>query len=128
MQNVLIRVLLIQIVAACVCSAAFLIAINGWAAGSAAYGGGVSVLTSLLLGWRMNQAARPGADLRALYIGAAERMGVAIAAFGVGIALFDLTPLAVIVGFASAQLVYYASAGPLRQFVMTGAAEGRKGE
>lgn len=126
MQAVLLRVLLIQLIAGLACVVVFGLVQNGFAAGSAAYGGLIGVLTSILLAWRMSQAAQSGADLRALYIGAIERMLVAIAAFGVGIAVFGLTPLAVLVGFASTQLAYYAGAGPLRRYVMTTAADGRR--
>lgn len=126
MQTVVLRVLLIQAMAGLTCVIVFGVVQSGFAAVSAAYGGLIGVLTSFLLAWRMSQAAQPGADLRMLYIGAVERMLVAIAAFGVGIAVFELTPMGILVGFASTQLAYYAGAGPLRRYVMTTAAQGRR--
>lgn len=128
MRDILVRVLLMQVVAGTACVVGFLFFQGFLAAGAAAYGGAIGVLTSLLLAWRMNQAAQPGADLRALYIGAAERMVLAIVGFGVAIALIGLQPLAVVIGFAGTQLAYYAGAGPLKRYVMTTAAEGRRSE
>ncbi|GEM_PF-5547554 len=126
MQTVLLRVLLIQAMAGLTCVIVFGVEQSGFAAGSAAYGELIGMLTSVLLAWRMSQAAQPKADLRALYIGAVERMLVAIAGFGVGIAVFGLTPVGMLVGFASTQLAYYAGAGPLRRYVMTTAAQSRR--
>lgn len=123
MQNVLTRVLVIQVTACVACGLVFLTVQDAWMAGSAVYGGIIGILTSLLLAWRMAQAARPGADLRALFFGAFERMVLVVAAFGVGIALIGLPPFAMIVGFASTQLAYYISAGPLRRVVLADAAE-----
>lgn len=126
MQNVLTRVLAIQVAACLACGLIFLSVQDVWTAGSAVCGGMIGILTSLLLAWRMTQAARPGADLRALFIGAFERMVLAVAAFGVGIALIGLAPFAMIMGFASTQVAYYAGAGPLRRVVVTDGADSRK--
>ncbi|HEX5419348.1 MAG TPA: hypothetical protein VFY39_05050 [Gammaproteobacteria bacterium] len=77
---------------------------------AALYGGGIGMGASALLGYRVLRAARPGAGLGGLYIGALERFLFVGAAFAVGLAVLDLAPVAMIVGFAGAQCAYFITA------------------
>jgi len=82
-----------------------------WDSLAAVYGGLVSICISLLLLWgiqRANDAAvsNPGKSMRILYLGAVQRFAVVLALIAVGIALLKLSPIAVISGFALAQIGY----------------------
>lgn len=83
---------------------------------AAAYGGGMALVNSLLLAWRTRRA-RTGSgsasgqlQVFGLIGGAVERFVFTLVAFGVGMALLDFDPLALIVGFACTQLAYVGAA------------------
>ena len=114
MRKVLIRLLVIQVVAGIVIAAGFFIRFGGAAAAASIYGTGIALLVSLLLAWRLNQAAQPGNTLRGLFIGAVERMFAVGALFAIGIGGLQLAPLAIIIGFAGAELAYYAASAALK--------------
>ena len=78
---------------------------------AAGYGGAVTIIATLLLGWRMLRAGQharldPRKSMRILYVGAAWRFMLAVALFAFGIGYFRLDPPAMIVGFVLAQLAY----------------------
>ncbi|MHB1950357.1 MAG: hypothetical protein ACYCQK_02645 [Acidiferrobacteraceae bacterium] len=79
-----------------------------WAGAGALYGG----LVSLFIAWRLARSLDGGGSGR-LYLGALERF-VSVALFlGLGLAVLHLEPLAVIGGFALAQLGFLAGARPV---------------
>lgn len=84
------------------------------AAWSAAYGGAVSLVMSLLLSrgvllaGRM-QSAKAGQAI--LYAGAAVRFVLVLALLMVGLAVLKLEPLAVVIGFIAVQLAFMLAAG-----------------
>jgi ATP synthase protein I len=79
------------------------------------YGGAVAIVVSLMLAFRLARAARPGAGIAGLYLGALERFVFVLAATGAGIALIHLDPVALIAGFVGAELAYYIAAGVVRE-------------
>jgi F0F1-type ATP synthase assembly protein I len=75
MRKALISLLAIQaIVIVAIAAGFYLYSGQVLAAAAALYGGGVTLVVSVLLAWRMSRAARPGAGFAGLYIGALERM------------------------------------------------------
>ena len=82
-----------------------------WEALAAVYGGLASICISLLLLrgiQRANAAAKvdPGRSMRILYIGAVQRFVLVLGLIALGLALFKLDPVAIVSGFALAQLGY----------------------
>jgi hypothetical protein len=118
MRKVLVRLLAVQVIVGLIIAAGFCV-VNGLAASEAAiYGGAVAVVVSLLLALRVSRASRPGAGLGGLYVSTFERMAFVVGAFAVGMVLLQLAPLALVIGFAGAELAYYAAAGPLRRHML----------
>jgi ATP synthase protein I len=87
---------------------------------SACYGGGVGLGVSALLAYRLMQAARPGASIAGLYLGAVERFVFVAVAFAVGLAVLKLAPLPLLVGFVGAEVGYYIAAGTQSSFMQSG--------
>jgi ATP synthase protein I len=105
------RTLLAQGVLVLVVGVAYLFLRGGFHAASAVYGGGVALLITGLLGWRVQRASDLGARDSArgtalLYWGAVERMVVLLVALGVGMGVLKLDPLAMVIAFAVAQVGY----------------------
>jgi len=78
---------------------------------AAAYGGSVTVVTTLLLAWRMLRAGElaghdPRKSMQILYMSAVWRFALTAVLFALGMGYFKLDPLAMIVGFVLAQLAY----------------------
>lgn len=118
MRNVVTRLLLMQSIAA-VCVAVPVSMVYGSVAAVAAiYGGLVALIMTLMLAWRIGQAARSDQSLRWLVLGAAERMIVVCIAFAVGIGVLGLLPAPMLVGFGAAELAYYLAAGPMRRYML----------
>lgn len=118
MRNVVIRLLLMQSVAA-VCVAVLVGAIYGSVAAVAAvYGGIMALIMTLMLAWRIDQASRSSTAMRWLVLGAVERMVVVCIAFAVGIGLLGLVPVPMLIGFGVAELAYYLAAGPMRRYML----------
>lgn len=92
----------------------------GWqgpGAGLAAlFGGGIALLNSLLLAWRVRRADRvaPERVTAVMFIGAAQRFALTIAGFALGIAVLELEPVPLIIAFAVTQLGFVIAAK--RQF------------
>lgn len=118
MRSGLRRLLLSQIVLtlAAVLLMLYLRAPAGYPGLAAAYGGAMALVNSLLLAWRTRRAGERASQgdsqlqVMALMGGAIERMVFTLAGFGVGMALFKLDPVALIVGFACAELGYVSAA------------------
>lgn len=111
--------LALQLVLAIVTAVAYLWAVGGGAAQAAAYGGGVALLSTLLLGHRVLRAAAvagsvPGRETAVLYIGAIQRFVLVMALFGFGMGWLRLQPLPLLVGFAVAQAGYFVNGAWLR--------------
>jgi hypothetical protein len=75
----------------------------------ALFGGSISVITSIVMVGRLNQAAKKslqGSQRGNLYIylGAIERLCIAIVLFGLGFMWFKLTPLPMLVGLMAGQI------------------------
>jgi len=72
-------------------------------------GGGVSILNSLLLAWRMSRTSKLPHDahdqLRLMYFYAVERFLAVVALLGTCMAVFKFYPLAVLGGFVLGQAV-----------------------
>lgn len=94
-------------------AAAGFAAVSGLEAGKAAvYGALASLVLGRLLSWGVERASRAAAEnknkgMAVLYIGAAQRFLLAIALFGVGLAVLKLPALPMVVGFGLAQAAYF---------------------
>jgi ATP synthase protein I len=103
------RLIALQCGAAALVAAVFLIVGDRWDAVSAAYGGLIGVSMTLLLSRGVALAGKMP-DLRqsqiVLYAGAVVRFILVLALFAIGLAGFDLAPLALVIGFVAAQLVF----------------------
>ncbi len=100
-----------QILAGSVLAIGFYLGVSPIHGRSAFFGGLISVMLSYLLGRGVKRAeavaaTNPRQSMTILYIGAAQRFFLALAAFAVGLAYLKLEPLAVFIGFAAAQLAY----------------------
>lgn len=104
------RLIGLQLAAGVVVAVGFFTARGSWEALSAAYGGAISVLMTVLLSRGVMQAERsadrnPGRSQLLLYMGAAIRFVLVLALFGIGLAALGLAPLATVVGFVVVQLM-----------------------
>lgn len=114
MRKAILSLLAIQAGIALAVAAGFYVYQGGSAAGSALYGGAIAMGVSGLLAFRLARAARPGAGLAGLYLGAVERFIFVAVAFAAGIAAIGLPPMPMIAGFGIAELGYFLAAGMLR--------------
>jgi len=84
-------------------------------------GGGISIVNSVLLAWRMVRAATHPAheahhQLRLMYFYATERFLLVVALLCLGIAVLKLSPLALLGGFVMGQAVFLAGRFILSSF------------
>jgi len=113
------RLLFVQVVLVLAVAVAFL-ALKGWPQGVAAlFGGGIALFNTLVSAQRLRRASErtndPQGSMLELYIGAGIRFVATPALVALGIILLDLDPVAIIVGFAVAQLgFFFNSARPPR--------------
>ncbi len=101
----------LQIIIAALTAVVFGIVEAGWAALSACFGGFISICVSLLLRrgvLKANEIAQedPAKGMTVLYFGAVQRFVLVLVMFGLGLGLMELSPLATVVGFGTAQLAY----------------------
>lgn len=87
---------------------------------SAFYGGLVGAALTLLLSRGVKRAEQVAAEnprrgMTILYIGAAQRFFLALAAFAIGLSLLQLAPLPVFAGFAAVQFSYVINARGMAQ-------------
>lgn len=113
------RVLRLQLLMLLVVSGAFFLAMGLQAAQAAAFGSLVSMASTLLLSRGIKQAtgmasSQPGKSTAVLYVGAAQRFLMVLAAFAFGLAVIKLYPLGMFAGFAAAQMAYLVSMYYLR--------------
>jgi ATP synthase protein I len=103
------RLLALQCCATALAAVAFLLASGQWDAVSAIYGGLIGVLMTLLLSRGVALAGKMPSLRQSqivLYAGAVVRFILVLALFAIGLAAFDLAPLALVLGFVAAQLVF----------------------
>lgn len=79
---------------------------------AALYGGGIALLNSMLLAWRVKRAGEvaktnPKQSVYILYFGAVERFVVALVGLAVGLGAFKLDPIPALATFAIAQIAYF---------------------
>jgi F0F1-type ATP synthase assembly protein I len=108
------RVVLVQLVLATAVAVAFYCACGWRELFAALYGGGVTILASLWLGRQLRRATLTqrssslGSRL-ATYSMASMRFVVVLALFAIGLGALELTAPAMIIGFATAKLGFFAS-------------------
>ena len=105
------RLLTVQVLLIAATALAFLVLRGQFAAVSALYGGGIALVNTLLSAWRLLRAteavsANPGRGMVEFYIGAAMRFVSVLILTGIGIKALKLEPVAIIAGFAVAQIGY----------------------
>lgn len=105
------RVLGLQIGIGLLVVAGFFLLRGPWEALSAAYGGGTSIVSAVLLrqgvawaGSEAPQGARRGQAI--LYVSAALRFVLVLAMLGGGLAALGLAPLPLVIGFIAVQLAF----------------------
>lgn len=104
-----------QILASVVLAVGFYVGVSPLDGRSAFFGGVISIVLTHLLSRGVKRAealaaTNPRQSMTILYVGAAQRFFLAIAAFAVGLAFLKLSPLPVFIGFAAAQLSYVINA------------------
>ena len=107
------KTLAAQVVLVLGLAAVYLVLKGGFHALCVLYGGGTALVVTSLLGWRIQQAgesAQAGFDSSSvlLYASTLERLALVGLSVGVGIGWLKLDPIALIAGFAIAQLGYLA--------------------
>lgn len=105
------RLLTVQVLLTGATGLAFLVLRGQFAAVSAFYGGGIALVSTLLSAWRLLRAteaasASPGRGMVEFYIGAAMRFVSVLVLMAFGMAVLKLEPVAIIAGFAVAQIGY----------------------
>lgn len=105
------KLLFFQLSVVLLTAAAYLLAKGGAAALAAGFGGGIALVNTLVSAQRLRKATEAAAtDARRgmleLYLGALTRFIGTPALIAVGIVLLELDPVAIIVGFAVAQVAY----------------------
>jgi ATP synthase protein I len=81
---------------------------------AAAYGGGIALLTTFLLGRRVRMAMdaakqQPGSETTVLMVGVVQRFVLALALLGAGIGWLGLEPVPLLVGLAVGQMAFFFS-------------------
>lgn len=119
LENRARKVLTLQVISALVAAAGFFVWKGGLAALSAGFGGGIGIASTLLLSYGVKKATvaaaqNPGASMRILYLGAAQRFFLVLALFAIALAVLKLEPLALFSGFALAQAAYFLSVRQLK--------------
>ncbi|MFQ5994653.1 MAG: ATP synthase subunit I [Acidiferrobacterales bacterium] len=109
------RVVLVQSLLSLLVAVASSLVLGWIGAISACYGGAISIVCALLLGWRVRRAgdlAWHGSNLGVLSLctGMVERFGIALAGFAFGIGVLQLPALPQLTAFAIGQFAYLAAA------------------
>lgn len=104
------RVISFQLLSSVVVAGAFFVQ-GVWYATSALYGGLASVIIAWLMSRGFKRASQAslqnlGKSMAILYLGAAQRFLLVIILLGTGFWVFKLVPIAIISGFAIAQISY----------------------
>lgn len=85
---------------------------GGHGALAAGYGGGIALINTSIMAWRVGRTDSKRA-LAELYIGAGIRFGGTLLLMAVGMGILKLDPLALLIGFAVAQLGYLFNRVPM---------------
>lgn len=99
------RLLFVQLLLVLFVALGFFVIKNGDSALAAGYGGGIALANTIIMAWRVGRTN----DKRAfaeLYIGAGLRFALTLLLMALGMGLLKLDPVALILGFAVAQLGY----------------------
>ncbi len=111
LRSTLYRLLLAQAGLVVAVAAVYFATRGSWPAVAALFGGGIALLNSFISANRLERASRLGGDaqrsMMELYIGAVARFVATPVLVAVGIVVLHLDPVAIIVGFAVAQLGYF---------------------
>jgi ATP synthase protein I len=118
MGKIVIRLLYMQLGTACCVAIPFAVMYGSKAAVASVFGGLVAIMMTLMLAWRIGQAARSSHAMGWLLIGAAERAIAVCIAFAVGMGALGLAPVPLLIAFAAAELAYYMAAGPVRRYML----------
>ncbi len=105
------RVLILQLLIVLGVAAAYLVARGFHPAWSALYGGAIALLSTWLMGWRITRAAHAasrdsGQGAFVIYAGVAQRFLLVLVLMGLGMGVLKLAPVAILVGYALAQIAY----------------------
>jgi len=105
------RVLVIQLLIVLGVSALYLAAAEAYSAQSALYGGMIALLGTWLMAWRITKAAETAAQdtnqgAFVIYAGAVQRFLLTLVLMALGMGTLKLAPVAILVGYATAQLAY----------------------
>jgi len=103
-----LRVMLAQALLTIVMAAGFWSFGEGRQALAALYGGGITMLLTGWLAWRVRRAGVGIGGLGSIYSGAIARYALAALGVGVGIGLFKLAPLPLLCTFAVTQFGFVA--------------------
>lgn len=111
LQATLYKLLLIQVVLVAVVAVAYLV-YRGWPQALAAvFGGGIAMQNALVSANRLRRASERVNDARGsmldLYVGAVIRFVATPTLIAIGIVLLKLDAVAIIAGFAVAQVAYF---------------------
>lgn len=111
--------LVLQLALVAVAVGGYLFAQGGGAAQATAYGGGLAMLNTWLLGRRVLRASEiakthPGQETMVLYVGVVQRFMVVVTLFGLGMGWLGLQPVPLLIGFAVAQLAYFVNGTLIR--------------
>lgn len=113
LRSTLRRLMIVQALLALAAAIVYGAVLRHGVPGAAAtlYGGGIALVSTFISAWRLLRATEvAGASatrgMAELYIGAALRFVSVLALMALGMAVLKLDPLAIIVGFAVAQLAY----------------------
>ncbi|ADE16963.1 ATP synthase I chain [Nitrosococcus halophilus Nc 4] len=85
---------------------------GGESALAAGYGGGIALINTAIMAWRVSRTNSKRA-LAELYIGASIRFGGTLLLMAIGMGVLKLDPLALLLGFAAAQLGYLFNRVPM---------------
>jgi ATP synthase protein I len=99
------RLLIVQLLLVLLVMLAYAAVKGGGSAWAAGYGGGIALANTMVMAWRVGRAHSSRA-LVELYIGAGIRFGLTLFLMAVGMGWLKLDPLALILGFAVAQVGY----------------------
>lgn len=106
------RLLVVQLILVLPVMLACAIIKGGDSALAAGYGGGIALINTAVMAWRVSQTSGKRA-LVELYIGAGIRFGLTLLLMAVGMGMLKLDPLALLLGFAVAQLGYLFNHVPI---------------
>ncbi|QBQ53791.1 ATP synthase subunit I [Nitrosococcus wardiae] len=106
------RLLVVQLLLVLPVVLAYAVIKGGDSALAAGYGGGIALINTAVMAWRVGRANSKRA-LAEFYIGASIRFGGTLLLMAIGMGVLKLDPLALLLGFAAAQLGYLFNRVPM---------------